>query len=83
MTDALDTGDLIRHRGESLIVACVHDGIVHPCGHPDRWIKTEECLLIRKASADDRLHLLRQMAQVTVSGHRPKCARERLQKEGV
>ena len=81
--DTFDTGDLVRYRGELLTVACCHGSTLHPCGHPDRMIQTAECTLANRADPDTRIALLRQMAQVTATGHRPQCARERLQGDGL
>ena len=76
----VDTGDVVLYKrtGESWTVACVHDEYVHPCGHPDKTVLLKDCELLVKATDEDRMHLLMKLAEVGGSGHRPKCARARL-----
>lgn len=77
---AIDTADHIRHTktGERFTVACVHGEQLYTCGNPSRTLRVDQCEIVHKASADDRLALLRAMAEVKSSQHRPVCARAAL-----
>ena len=77
---AIDTGDHIVHKRtrDLHVVACVHGDAVYTCGYPSRTLLLSDCELWRKASEEDQLALLRQMAAVQSLQHRPRCARARL-----
>lgn len=75
-----DTGDHVCHRatGERHIVACVHEPYFYTAGNPAYKLLEAACDLVRKATPAERDHDLARMAAVAGTGHRPRCARERL-----
>lgn len=61
---AIDTGDHIHHgpSGEDWLVAYVEGDSLACCGWPLSIAKISDCSLIKKATSEERLELLRQMA---------------------
>ena len=82
MTD-IDTGDLISHDAQVRLVCCVHGDYAHLSGHPHKSVPVDQCHVVRKADASDRLALLKLLADSRGTGHRPACARRRLTEMGV
>ncbi len=60
----IDTADTILHKpsGEKWLVAYARSGYVCCCGWPESLAPASDCELLEKASEEDRLALLRQMA---------------------
>lgn len=63
--EAIDTGDAILHSpsGETWLVAYCDHGYVCCCGWPESLAKVEDCELKRKATPEQRISLLKQMAE--------------------
>jgi hypothetical protein len=61
---SIDTGDTVRHSpsGEDWLVAYVAGGMLCACGWPCTLVPVSECALTEKATAENRLELLRQLA---------------------
>lgn len=77
----IDTGDVVRHvpTGEKWVVAFVKDGDLSWCGWPEGWAKLSDCILIKKATAEERLKLLKEMANMQGDqDHRARYARAEL-----
>ena len=76
----IDAGDLILHKptGQHHMVCCVHDQWLHTAGHPEKRLMVSDCIVEEEATAEARMDMLHKLAQVQGSGHRPKCARARL-----
>ena len=76
----IDTADTVIHRptGEIWTVCCVHDRAVYVCGMPGGPYRVAECELVRQATEDERLDLLKRLAASTMKGHRPEYARAAL-----
>jgi hypothetical protein len=87
----IDTGDVVLHgpSGERWVVAFVKGTDLSWVGWPEGWAKVSDCTLIEKASRQERLRLLRQMAAMpTEQDHRARYARaaldmEELEKRGI
>ena len=79
----LDTGDRILHRptGETWIVACVQGDRLSWCGWPRGTAALSDCTLVKKATAEERHKLLREMAEMSTSDHRQRYAQVVLEKE--
>lgn len=60
----IDTGDTVKHipTDETWIVACVEGNELSWVGWPEGWAKLSDCILIEKATAEQRQALLSQMA---------------------
>lgn len=73
-----DTGDVVRHRpsGEEWLVAFVANGRLVNVGWPESSAPVGEFELVRKATPEQRLALLRRMAES--SGSRAAYARRTL-----
>lgn len=80
--DVIDTGDIVFHTttGETWTVAYVVDGRLAWCGWPSGEAALAACALVRKATADDRLQLLVDMANMPNNDSRRRYARWRLEK---
>lgn len=80
MTGQIDTGDIVRHgpTGEEWVVALVDGSRLSWCGWPEGYADLADCALVRKATPQQRLQLLREMAQVDGLDHRARYARRRL-----
>jgi hypothetical protein len=65
MTDGIDTGDHVKHgpTEETWVVARVHGLSLYPCGWPATRAELKDCTLIKKATAAERLKLLRELSQ--------------------
>lgn len=77
----IETGDTVRHipTGEKWLVAFVQGENLSWCGWPEGWAKVSDCILIKKATAEERLKLLREMANMpTEQDHRARYARAAL-----
>lgn len=77
MIEQIDTGDHVHHgpSNEDWVVACVEGENLSWCGWPEGWAKISDCSVIRKATADEREKLLRQMADMrTPRDHRCRYA---------
>lgn len=63
---SIDTGDSVFHRPtrEWWSVACVQGDELSWCGWPEGSAKLKDCLLVTKATAEERLTLLRQLAEM-------------------
>lgn len=62
---AIKTGDTVLHRpsGEKWLVAYADCGIVCPCGWPETIAKESDCQLLDSATEEERIDLLREMAE--------------------
>ena len=62
--DIIDTGDTVKHlpSGETWVVACVHENNLSPVGLLQVWAELSDCVLIKKATAQQKQDLLIQMA---------------------
>jgi hypothetical protein len=77
----IDTGDVVRHvpTGEEWVVAFVRNGDLSWCGWPEGWAKISDCILIKKATAEERMKLLHEMAEMQGDqDHRARYARAEL-----
>ena len=76
---SIDTADSVFHRPsrEWWEVAYVSNGRLSACGWPDSIVPVSDCLLVTKATPEERFALLREMAQS--SGHRASYARAALE----
>lgn len=77
--DVIDTGDRVRHRpsGEEWLVARVVGEQLHPCGWPPSRALLSDCALIKRATADERLQVLQELA--AGQGEHAGWAREAVQ----
>jgi len=81
MTDqTIDTGDAIRHNptGETWVVAHVSSNKLCCCGWPEGRAELKDCTLIRKATPEKRLELLKEMANSSTGSSRRDHARHQL-----
>lgn len=71
----IDTGDFVFHRPtrETWIVAYVRGDALSYCGWPDGLARLADCLLVHKASQQERTDTLKTLA--ASSGHRAEYAR--------
>ena len=76
----IDTGDTVKHdpTGETWVVAYVKGKYLSPCGWPECEALLSHCTLIEKASDEERLDLLRRLAEIPNLDARGRYARERL-----
>lgn len=81
----IDTGDTVFHNPtqETWLVAYITDDKEYlcPCGWPECLAKLEDCVLLEKASAEERVKLLYDMKNTRDS--RGRKARHILEKEGL
>lgn len=85
MGDAIDTGDVVLHQptGEEWLVAYVEGDRLAWCGWPSGVAARVDCKLVRKATADERVALLRELAAMSHHDHRRTVARATLVREGI
>lgn len=75
----IDTADaILAPNGETWLVAYASNGYVTCCGWPETQAKEEHCQLKRKATPEQRLKLLHEMAKLNDS--RGRYARRELAK---
>lgn len=79
----IGTGDLVFHRPsrETWLVAYVRGRHLCACGWPESLADLSDCLLVEKASADERMELLQSMASGSGSDSRNRYARAALAAE--
>lgn len=80
---AIDTGDVVRHgpTGEEWLVAYVDGQHLAWCGWPSGHALVSDCTLVKKATPEERIALLRQLA---TSQHPGRTRAQRaLEREGV
>lgn len=79
----IDTADTVFHRPsrETWLVAYVRGDRLCACGWPETLAALSDCVLVDKASADERMELLRSMARSTEDS-RGRYAREVLGAQG-
>lgn len=77
---AIDTGDHVKHHpsGETWLVAYVTGDRLVACGWPESMVPLSDCLLVKKATPEERTNLLHSMAQS--SGSRAAYAQAALAK---
>ena len=80
MGTQIDTGDHVHHgpTGEDWVVAYVQGDRIAWCGWPCGESRLEDCRLIRAASEEERLALLKQIADMSTDDPRRSYARWRL-----
>lgn len=73
----IDTGDEVLHvpTGEHWIVACVYGEYLSWCGWPEGFADLSDCTLVRKATPEQRVKLLQEMAAMRSDDHRKHYAR--------
>ncbi len=76
----IDTADVIFHRPsrETWLVAYVRGEHLCACGWPESLAALSDCLLVEKASAEERMELLRSMASGSGGDSRNRYARAAL-----
>ena len=77
----IETGDVVLHgpTKERWVVAFVQDENLSWCGWPEGWAKLADCTLVKKATPEARLKLLKEMAAMpTGQDHRARYARAAL-----
>lgn len=76
----IDTADHVHHApsGEDWVVAYVRGDQLAWCGWPSGLAALSDCTLLRKATAEERDRLLRDLAAMTGGDHRATYARMRL-----
>lgn len=64
MSDTIDTGDVVLHKpsGEEWVVACVTEPYLYWCGWPYGDARLDDCELIRKATPEEKLRILKDCA---------------------
>lgn len=79
----IDTGDVVRHRptGEKWLVAYVRGDRLAWCGWPEGEAALSDCTLLCKATPEQRLKHLREIAQGR--GRRAEYARSVLEREAT
>ena len=80
----IDTADHVRHgpSGESWVVAYVRGDRLAWCGWPQGEAALADCTLTKKATPEQRIKLLREMAASESGDMRSSYARQRLEAEG-
>jgi len=80
MIEQCDTGDWVIHKrtNESYMVACCHGFSVHVWGAPERVFRLADLNVLSRATPEQRIEHLKALAGSSGSGHRPACARSRL-----
>lgn len=75
-----DTADIVLHRptDEQWLVAYVKGDRLAWCGWPEGEAKTEDCTLLKKATEEERIDLLRSLALMAGIDRRKVYAQERL-----
>lgn len=65
MGRTIDTADHVLHgpTGETWVVARVDREYLHPCGWPPSRADLNDCTLVKKATAEERAQLLRDLSQ--------------------
>ena len=83
MSEAIDTGDVVLHAptGEEWIVAYVRGDRLAWCGWPQGEAALADCSLVKKATDNERLKLLHDLAAINAPDMRCSYARNRLEKE--
>lgn len=78
---SIDTGDVVRHEpsGEEWLVAFVRGDNLCACGWPCSFTELKHCTLVKKATAQERADLLKQMADMNGDDPRKSYARAALQ----
>lgn len=78
--ETIDTGDTVFHRptAERWLVACVDGEELHWCGWPEGRAKLSDCKLVRKASPEQRVDMLHNLASMNNDGHRKSHAQQTL-----
>lgn len=74
-------GDHVHHApsGEDWVLACDQEGDeVAPAGWPESYALDDDCTLIRAASDDERMDMLRRVAKHPDNGRRASWARRQL-----
>jgi hypothetical protein len=83
----IDTGDAVYVEGldETWLVAYCSNGYVCCCGWPESLVEEKRCTMKRKATPEQRLQLLREMACLDGSrGSHARCELEKItDQEGV
>lgn len=81
--DTIDTGDHVKHTpsAEEWLVAFVRDDRLWWCGWPEGFAALADCVLLKKAEADDRAALLRNLANLNRNDPRHRYAVQRLNDE--
>lgn len=77
----IDTGDAVKHgpSGETWTVAYVRNGRLAWVGWPEGEADLKDCTLVQKATDEQRMKLLKQMADMSNGADaRARYARERL-----
>lgn len=77
----IETADHVLHRpsGETWLVSYVQDGYLSWCGWPEGRVPLADCELVWKATPDERIKLVAQMARWDEDGSpRARYGRERL-----
>lgn len=70
MSTTIDTGDVVKHgpTGEEWLVAYVDGDYLAWCGWPSGLALVSDCTLARKATAEERIGLLRELAESQHAG---------------
>ena len=79
----IDTADHVHHAptGEDWVVAYVRGDRVAWCGWPPGEAAIADCTLVKKATAEERSKLLREMAASSGADMRTSYAKHRLEQE--
>lgn len=82
---SIGTGDTVLHEpsGEEWLVALVDGDYLSWCGWPEGRAKLKECILLKKASKEERDKLLIEMAAISESDHRRDYARRIVAEENI
>lgn len=86
MSGMIDTGDSVKHgpTGETWVVAFVENDRLAWCGWPEGFADLADCTLVRKATPEQRVKLLREMAaEGRTRDRRWRAARASLEREGI
>lgn len=72
------TGDIVLHKpsGEEWLVAFCKDGEVCPCGWPLGYAKASDCEIVKKATDDESVKLLHELADMKADDPRRSYARQ-------
>lgn len=83
MSDTIDTGDAVAHgpTGETWVVAYVDGSRLAWVGWPSGEAELSDCSLVEKATPEERLRILRMMADANIDDRRVRYARHRLAQE--
>jgi len=81
----IDTGDTVSHgpSGEDWVVGVVKGEYVYPLGFPPCRAELSDCTLIKKATSEDRLMWLRDLAKGNSPDERCVIARQIVEAEGI